>query len=92
MSEYIEIVEEPTDDPDIMIFQTNLTLAEDAPEAYDSVEAMEVGSPVAQALSVIEDIDAAWLDDDTLTIRRQPDAGWYAIVADVSAVLKDFFL
>ena len=54
--------------------------------------AMEEGSPVAQALSVIEGIKALRIEDQDLHITRDPDAEWYSIVADVTAVLKDFFL
>ena len=92
MSEYIEIEEEATDDPDITLFHTNLPLTDGEIEEYDSIEAMEEGSPVAQALAVIVGIVSATLEEETLTIRREPYFDWYAIAADVSAVLKDFFL
>ena len=92
MSEYIDIVEESTEDPDLTLFHTNLPLTDGQHEHYHSVAEMEVGSPVAQALAVIEGVQAAWLKDQTLTVRRQPGSEWYAIAADVSAVLKDFFL
>lgn len=91
MSEYIEIEEEETDDINVMIFYTNLSLA-DGIEQYDSLEKMEQGSPVANALAVIEGIASAELDEGVLTIRRKELYDWYAIAADVSAVLRDFFL
>ena len=91
MSEYVEISQEITDDPDVMLFYTNLLLAEEV-EAYDSVEAMLEGSSVAQALGVIAGIQSAILEIDTVTIQRESFTDWYAISADVSAVLRDFFL
>jgi hypothetical protein len=92
MSEYIEIETELSDDGAEMYFTTNLTLAEGAAEQYDSSAAMEEGSPVAQALAVIEGIAWLQIEGSDMTIIREPDAPWHVIVADVSAALKDFFL
>ncbi len=92
MSEYIEIETELSDDETTMYLYTNLPLAEDGRETYASLEAMEEGSPVAQALSVVEGIETLVIDGRNLTLTRDSDADWYAIVADVSAALKEFFL
>ncbi|MDX1688722.1 MAG: hypothetical protein R3248_12120 [Candidatus Promineifilaceae bacterium] len=92
MSEYIEIEAEMSDDPAVIIFYTNLTLAEEGVEEYDSVEAMEEGSPVAQALAYVEGICHLRLDDREMTVTRDLEAPQHIIVAEVSAALKDFFL
>jgi hypothetical protein len=92
MSEYIEIATESGDSPDEMIFTTNVKLADAGPETYDSTEAMEEGSPVAQALSFVEGIRRAHIDGSQLTVVREPDAAWHIIVADISAAIRDFFL
>lgn len=92
MSEYIEIETELSDNGEEMLFYTNLTLAESEAEQYDSPAAMEEGSPVAQALAVIEGIARLQIDGSEMAIIREPSAPWHAIVADVSAALKDFFL
>ncbi|RMG90650.1 MAG: hypothetical protein D6706_19140 [Chloroflexi bacterium] len=92
MSEYIEIETELSDDGTTMYFYTNLNLTDQEVEEYDSVEAMEEGSPVAQALSVIEGIATLRIEGKNLMVTAEPDAAWHAIVADVSAALKDFFL
>ena len=92
MSEYIEIETEISDDDDVMYFYTNLKLTEEGVETYDSVEAMEEGSPIAQALSVVEGIIHLGMEDSEMSITREQGAAWHAIVSDVSAVLKDFFL
>ena len=57
MSEYIEIESELTDDPAIMRIETNLPLAVDGVEVYQSLTEMEEGSAVAQALSFIDGIE-----------------------------------
>jgi hypothetical protein len=92
MSEYIEIETELSDDGDEMFFYTNLTLADGEAETYDSPEAMEEGSPVAQALALLDGIAQLEINGRDLTIIRDPDTPWHVIVADVSAALKDFFL
>jgi hypothetical protein len=92
MSEYIEIETELSDDGSQIYFYTNLRLTDQAVEEYYDTAEMEVGSPVAQALAVIEGIAHLRLEGDEITITPHPDAAWHAIVADVSAALKDFFL
>ncbi len=92
MSEYIEIESELSDDGRTIYIVTNLPLADDSPEQYDSAAALAEGSPVAQTLAVIEGMTGVSIDAGDITISREPDADWHVIVADVSAALKDFFL
>jgi len=92
MSEYFEFETETSEDDTQISVYTNLTLAENEVEEYGSLAAMEEGSPVAQALSVIDGIQALRIEDQDLHITRDPKAEWHSIVADVTAVLKDFFL
>jgi len=92
MSEYMEIESEMTDDPAVMHIHTNLLLAVGEVEIYHSLEEMEEGSAVAQALSFIDGIEHLQLDAHQLTITRDPEVPWHIIVAEVTAVLKDFFL
>lgn len=92
MSEYIEIDTEISEDETEMYIYTNLPLAENETERYTSPAAMEEGSPVAQALAVIEGIETLEINGRNLTLTRSPDADWYAIAADISAALKEFFL
>ncbi|MEM7110971.1 MAG: hypothetical protein AAF614_00965 [Chloroflexota bacterium] len=92
MSEYMEIESELSDDGQEIYVYTNLRLADGEPELYDSLEAMEEGSPVAQALAVIEGIAHLEIDGSDMVITPQPDAAWHVIAEDVSAALKDFFL
>jgi hypothetical protein len=92
MSEYIEISTEDGDDNDSLYMITNLNLTDGAIEEYDSFEAMELGSPVAQALAVVAGLSFIRLDGSDIYLRRESDADWYVIVEDITAVLKDFFL
>jgi hypothetical protein len=92
MSEYIEISTEEGDDADSLYIFTNLRLTDGEVEEYDSTDEMELGSPLSQALSVVSGLRYIRLDNDELFVQRQPDADWHAIIEDISAVLKDFFL
>lgn len=92
MSEYIEIEQEETDDPHVLILETNIKLAVDEIEVYDSAESMLEGSPFAHALAYIPGIRQLEIDDDTITVTRDPDFEWYTITEDIKAALVDFFL
>lgn len=92
MSEYMEIETEIDDDDLTMYIRTNLKLADGAPEVYNSAEELEEGSPVAQALAMIEGIASLTITGKTMTLLRDPEAPWHSLVGDISAALKDFFL
>ncbi|MCP4360606.1 MAG: hypothetical protein GY796_21570 [Chloroflexi bacterium] len=92
MSEYIEIETEMSDDGMQMHFITNLKLVEGELEVYDSAVEMEEGSAVAQALAMVEGIIRLEMNGRDMAITRNSETDWHIIVADVSAVLKDFFL
>lgn len=92
MSEYIEIEADIGDSGEI-VFHTNLRLtAAGSREYYASAAALEEGSPVAQALSGVEGIATLTMDGGQLMVTILPDADWHALIADVTAALKDFFL
>lgn len=92
MSEYIDIEAELGDGGELL-FHTNLKLtAAGAKEVYASIEEMEVGSPVAQALSTVDGLASLTMDSGEIIIGTQPESDWHAIIADVTAALKDFFL
>ena len=94
MSEYIEIdTEVDEDDLNLVHFFTNLPLtSEGEEESYTSVDAMLEGSAVAQALAGVEGIVTLTLTESDMSIHKEDDVDEYALIADVSAVIKDFFL
>ncbi len=92
MSEYIELESELSDDEARMTILTNLTLTHQPEEVYESQEEMEEGSPLAHALAIIPGIAQLVIAPHALHLRKEPDADWHAIFADVSAAIRDFFL
>lgn len=91
MSEYVTVESRPTDNPDVLEIVTNQTLAEDE-EIYNSPEAGDEGSPLAQTLFGVEGIRALTITESTLRITRDPDVPWEDIVDEVRDALRDFFL
>lgn len=92
MSEYLKIEALLTDDPEVMVFQTNLPLTEGPAEFYHSLEEMEEGSAVAQALATIEGIKDVNIEENNLTVNKEVSIPWHIVVADITAALKEFFL
>ena len=92
MSEYIEIETELSDDDSTLTVYTNLRLNDGTAEEYLSGEALEEGTPVAQALAFIEGITYLKIEGSDLIVQRDPDTPWHIIISDISAALKDFFL
>lgn len=92
MSEYIEIETEMAGDPDVMLFQTNLRLIDRATEEYESPVMMAEGSALAQALAQVEGVVRLRIEENDLTVTRNPGVPWHLIIAEINAALKDFFL
>ncbi|HEX2906590.1 MAG TPA: NifU N-terminal domain-containing protein [Phototrophicaceae bacterium] len=92
MSEYVTIETRPTADPDVLDILTNQTLTE-AVETYANFDAGDQGSPIAQMLfNGVDGLAALTITHDTLTITRQPEVPWEAIVDEMRDALRDFFL
>ncbi|GAB4467709.1 MAG: hypothetical protein Kow00124_00970 [Anaerolineae bacterium] len=93
MTEYIDIRTETTGDPDVMRLITNLDLtAGGPPEVYESPEAGDHGSPLAQALFAVPGLAALTLTQQELLATREPDTPWPDLLQDIYDVLRDFFL
>ena len=95
MSEYIEIESElDEENPEVIHLYTNLplTTSADGVEEYFSYDEMAEGSPLVQALVMIEGIEQLRIEESDMVIVRDPDTPHHALIADISAALKDFFL
>lgn len=92
MSEYIELELEETDDPLVLIIESNVALTMEEEEVYASAESLQEGSPLAQSLAIIPGIVHLIIEPDALTVTRDPEFEWYTITEDIKAVIVDFFL
>lgn len=92
MSEYIEIESELSDDGRSVTFYTNLPLTQGEVEQYNTLDEMVEGSPLAQALSVVDGLCTLRLEGDEMELTPDEELGVQTIINDITAVLKDFFL
>ncbi|MFN2134668.1 MAG: NifU N-terminal domain-containing protein [Candidatus Promineifilaceae bacterium] len=92
MSEYIEINTEESDDDETLFVYTNLQLTDGTAETYATRSDLAVGSPLAQALWAVEGLRYLQMENGEMVVRREQEAEWHALVDDITAVLKDFFL
>ena len=92
MSEYIKIETDLSDDGQVLFFHTNLPLTDGSVESYISIEAMEEGSPIAQALAAGAGLSKINIQGSEMRITKTLDVEWYVVVEEVTAILKDFFL
>ncbi len=93
MSEYVTVETQPTENPDMLEIITNQKIALQGDEVYDSFEAGDEGSPIAQMLfNGVRGIQALTISGGTLLVTRDPDVSWEEIVDEVRHALRDFFL
>jgi hypothetical protein len=93
MSEYVTVEAQPTEDADVLELVTNQTLTSEDEEIYDSFEAGDEGTPIAQMLfNGIRGILALTITPNSLLITRDPNVPWEDIVDEVRDALRDFFL
>ena len=92
MSEYVTVEARPTDDPDVLEILTNQILTQAGEELYRNFDEGDQGSPLAQTLFGVYGIQALTITTQMLTVSRDPEAPWEAIVDEVRDALRDFFL
>lgn len=90
MPEPVEVIAEPTPNPNSMKFTVNRAVVSGRSQTFkDPSEAML--SPLAQRLFQIDGVRSLFLMKDFVSVGRNPDASWQAIVPAVEAALRSFF-
>lgn len=93
MSEYVTFEIEFTDDPLVVDLFVNQILTHAGEEHYESPQAGEVGSPLAQMLFAAADgLQQLRISSDCLTMTRRPEFAWEAIIDEVRDALRDWYL
>ena len=93
MSEYVSFEFEMSADPLVAEVFINQPLTAGATERYADYAAGDEGSPLAQLLfNAVAGIAALTITPDTLRIEREPTVEWEALLDDLRAALRDFFL
>ena len=93
MSEYVTVEVEFGDDMNIAELYINQVLTAEGEERYENPAAGDLGSPIAQMLfAAVEGIKGMTISEDCLTIQRDPDYPWEAIIDEVRDALRDWYL
>ncbi len=93
MSEYVTVEVEYGEDANIAELYVNQVLTNEDEERYRNPAAGDLGSPIAQMLyTAVEGIVGLTINADCLTIQRDPDYPWEAIIDEVRDALRDWFL
>ncbi|MCY3833513.1 MAG: NifU N-terminal domain-containing protein [Chloroflexi bacterium] len=93
MSEYVRVEVEFSDDPLVADLYINQVLTEAGAEIYSNPQEGDLGSPIAQLLfTAVDGIQRLTIADDRLTITREPEQAWEAIIDEVRDALRDWFL
>lgn len=93
MSEYVTVETQPTDNPDVLEIITNQHLAVEGDEVYDSFDAGDEGTPIAQMLfNGVRGLVALSISGSDMLVTRDPDVPWEEIVDEIRDALRDFFL
>ena len=93
MSEYVTVEVEFSDHPDIVDLYVNQILTDRDAEHYDNPTAGDLGSPIAQMLfSGVDGIQELKISQDCLTITREANYPWEAIIDEVRDALRDWYL
>ena len=93
MSEYVTVEVEYGDDANVAELYINQVLTAEGEERYESPATGDLGSPIAQMLfTAVEGISSLTISKDCLTIQRDPDYPWEAIIDEVRDALRDWYL
>ncbi len=93
MSEYVTVEVEYGGDANIAELYVNQVLTSEGEEHYRDPAAGDLGSPIAQMLyTAVEGIIGLTISEDCLTVQRDPDYPWEAIIDEVRDALRDWYL
>jgi hypothetical protein len=89
--EVLRLRVEPTPNPNAMKFTLNRMLAPAGQGRTYSDPAHAALSPLAQRVLDVPGVASVFVLRDFVTVTRQPQAGWDAIVPAVEQILRDLF-
>jgi hypothetical protein len=86
----VRIEVQPTPNVHALKFTLDRRVTEGRSETYTSLE-QAASSPLAQRLLRIPGVRMVFLLNDFITVTRQPEADWDAIVPQVESALREHF-
>lgn len=86
----VQIIAEPTPNPNSAKFTVNRTLTEGSSKTFNSAEEA-ADSPLAKALFDIEGVSMVFLLNNFITVGKKPDASWNDLVPQIEAKIREYF-
>lgn len=86
----LQIIAEPTPNPNSAKFTINRTLTEGSSKTYNSAEEA-ADSPLAKALFEVEGVSMVFLLNNFITIGKDPAASWNDLVPQITEKIQDYF-
>lgn len=90
MSQPVDVIAQPTPNPNSMKFTLNRPVVEGGSQSFMSPEQAE-GSPLAQRLFQIPGVKSLFFLNNFITVTRDPEVDWGAIAGEVEAAIREHF-
>lgn len=86
----VQVIAEPTPNPNSAKFTVNRTLTEGGSKTYNSAEEA-ADSPLAKALFDIEGVTMVFLLNNFITVGKEPAASWNDLVPKIEEAIRNHF-
>lgn len=90
MAEPVDVIAEPTPNPNSVKFTLNRPVSEGRGLSFMDAGQAEA-SPLAKALFQIPGVKSVFMLNNFITVTRDPEVAWDAIVGEVEAAIKDHY-
>lgn len=90
MAEPVDVIAEPTPNPNSVKFTLNRPVSEGKSQSYMNPEQAEA-SPLAKALFEIPGVKSVFMLNNFITVSRDPAVEWEAIIGRVEETIRDHF-
>ena len=90
MGEGVQVIADPTPNPNSMKFTLDRTVIEKGGQSFRSPQDAEQ-SPLARRLFAVQGVQSLFLLNNFITVTREPDQDWDAIVPQVEAAIRDHY-
>lgn len=90
MGEPVDVIAQPTPNPNSMKFTLNRPVTEGGSQSFMSPEQAE-SSPLARRLFQVRGVKSLFFLNNFITVTRDPSVDWEAIAGEVEAAIREHF-
>lgn len=90
MTSPVDVMAQPTPNPNSVKFTLNRSVTDGSSESYMNAEQAE-SSPLAKRLFEIDGVQSVFMLNNFITVTRDPAFDWNVIVGEVEAAIRDHF-